>query len=661
MLRSILEFGNFVLSSVNVIVGFSLFVYIFTFNFRSQVAQAFCALISFVTVAHLVDVGITEVDSIELAGVWLKLQWVGIAFVPAAYLHFSDALLRTTGATSRWRRLSVWGSYGIGLATVALVAWSGLIVDGVARKENIYHLVAGPYFRLFAAYYVLTSVSGWVNISRARGRCLTAASRRRMSYLMLAFVAPSVGVFPFLLISAAAQTLSADFISALTLVGNLGIALMTVVIGYIVAYQGVLIPDRVIKHRLLHFLLRGPLVAIAVIILMLAIPRADEIWGVPRDTVLVVTVAGTVVIAQVVINLAKPTIDRLTYRRDRDEIAWMQALDERLLTTADLEQLLENTLIALCDLLRAPSGFIVTMESSAWPQTSAQTPAEFGARPAIRVFCGPREAATRFLAGVSLPELLERLADSRKDEFISNQDFILTDGHWLLPLRGRSDNVTLGILGIWATGPRAEFSDEDLEAVYGLVDRAEMALEDMILQQCIFAVLRGLNSQLDEIQAWRSSLYLQPHSLEHFEANPIRSPGFVQMVRDALSQFWGGPKMTESPLLRLHIIRDRLPQFNNVPANAVRATLQEAIERLKPDGERSMTSNDWLMYNILDLKFIQGERIRDITRRLAMSESDFYRKQRIAIEQVAAMLAQMEQAYAQNAFLSSEKEHASKE
>jgi DNA-directed RNA polymerase specialized sigma subunit len=49
------------------------------------------------------------------------------------------------------------------------------------------------------------------------------------------------------------------------------------------------------------------------------------------------------------------------------------------------------------------------------------------------------------------------------------------------------------------------------------------------------------------------------------------------------------------------------------------------------------------LYNILELKFIQGMRVRDIAHRLAMSESDLYRKQRVAIEQVARALAEMEQ------------------
>ena len=55
-----------------------------------------------------------------------------------------------------------------------------------------------------------------------------------------------------------------------------------------------------------------------------------------------------------------------------------------------------------------------------------------------------------------------------------------------------------------------------------------------------------------------------------------------------------------------------------------------------------MTASEWMVYNILDLRFVERLRIREIAQRLAMSESDFYRKQRIAIEQVAQTLRQME-------------------
>ncbi|MEA3407867.1 MAG: histidine kinase N-terminal 7TM domain-containing protein [Chloroflexota bacterium] len=628
-ITSILKLGNLILSSANVIIGFSLFVYILTHNLRSAVARAFCALMAFITIVYVVDVSVANVNTPSLAENWLRLQWVGIAFVPAAYLHFSDALLRTTGSLSRWRRVGIWVGYLLGLVSLVLVLFTDLIVTGVARMDHIYHLLAGPFFWVFAVVYTMMALNGWLNIRMARNRCVTSTSRRRMGYLMLAFVAPSVGAFPYLLIPATEQYLSANFIYLLNLAGNLGVALMTVVIGYIVAYQGVLLPDRVIKHNMMHYLFRGPLVAILVIVIMLTIPRVDHIWGLPRDTVLITTVAASVVVLQLLVNVAKPAIDLLLYRRDRKEVAWIQTLDERLLTTTDLEQLLENTLIALADLLRVPSGFVVTME---------------GSTASIRVFCGPKEEAKTFLSQSSLPQLMELLSKSRQQEDkVTNDDFVAADGYWLVPLRSPTEHTTLGILGFRAAASEPSFSTQDLEAAQNLVQRGELALEDMRLQQGIFAVLHGMRSELDQLQEWRSSpLYVGEDTLQHFEMNPIHSTSFTEIVKDALGEFWGGPKLSQSPLLRTHLVRQRLSEHDGVPAKAVRAVLKEAIEKLRPDGKRSMTSTEWTIYNILDLKFIQGKRIRDITQQLAMSESDFYRKQRVAIAQVADILVRME-------------------
>ncbi|MHB0857003.1 MAG: hypothetical protein ACYC5M_05465 [Anaerolineae bacterium] len=630
LLSSILTFGNLILASVNVIIGFSLFAYILTHNLRSSVARAFCALIALVTVVYVVDVSIEEVTALDTANVWLRVQWFGIALVPAAYYHFSEALLRSTGAVAWWRRYTVAAAYIVAVVAFVGAAFSHVIVGGVERLNGLYHLTAGPLFWYFALFYVVTTLYGWLNIWRARERCLTSTSRRRMSYLMLAFAAPGLGIFPYLLIPTTARFLTANAIAVVTLLGNLGIAMMTTVIGYIVAYQGVLLPDRVVKHRLLHFLLRGPLAGVLVVVVMLTVPRVEHILGLPRETVLIVAVTGTIVLLQLLIALAKPGIDRLIYRRDRQEIAWIQALDQRLLTTTDLEQLLENTLISLCELLRMPSGFVVTVQEDAL---------------SLQVFCGHREAATGFLAKASLPDLVAALAHSRQGESIAESDLVAADGHWLLPLRGRGDVGILGILGIRSPeGQGIVLDGTDLELTNDLVCRAERALEDMRIQKQVFSILERLESELDQIQEWRSTpQYASGDRSQHPEASPIFAQGLTQAIKDALGHYWGGPKLSHSSLLRLQIVRDQLAPHNNVPAKAVRAVLQEAILRLKPSGERSMTSNEWTVFNILDLRFVQGQKIRDVALRLAMSESDYYRKQRIAIEQVTETLIQMEQ------------------
>jgi hypothetical protein len=173
----------------------------------------------------------------------------------------------------------------------------------------------------------------------------------------------------------------------------------------------------------------------------------------------------------------------------------------------------------------------------------------------------------------------------------------------------------------------------------------ELALEDRHLQQDVFEVLKQIIPEIERIQRLRGNIQytgssgLQALTLE----SPLNAPDFNKMVRDALAHYWGGPQLSDSPLTRLQVVRQVMDEHDGNPARALRAVLGKAIDNLRPDGERRMTATEWLLYNILELKFIQGMRVRDIAQRLAMSESDLYRKQRIAIEEVAHALAQMEQ------------------
>ncbi|MGH2541394.1 MAG: hypothetical protein ACRDIB_01270, partial [Ardenticatenaceae bacterium] len=120
-------------------------------------------------------------------------------------------------------------------------------------------------------------------------------------------------------------------------------------------------------------------------------------------------------------------------------------------------------------------------------------------------------------------------------------------------------------------------------------------------------------------------------------------------VKEALGHYWGGPRLTESPLLAMRVVRRKLQEHDNNPARALRAVLSDALDALRPAGEREMTTPEWLLYNILDLKYIQGRRARDVARSLAMSESDLYRKQRAAIEELARAIGKMEEEIGQEA------------
>ena len=84
-------------------------------------------------------------------------------------------------------------------------------------------------------------------------------------------------------------------------------------------------------------------------------------------------------------------------------------------------------------------------------------------------------------------------------------------------------------------------------------------------------------------------------------------PGMISStVKDALSHYWGGPKLTESPLLNLQVVQRSMAEHDNNPVNALRAILRQAINRVRPEGDRRFTG-EWILYNILELKFIRQE------------------------------------------------------
>jgi hypothetical protein len=93
--------------------------------------------------------------------------------------------------------------------------------------------------------------------------------------------------------------------------------------------------------------------------------------------------------------------------------------------------------------------------------------------------------------------------------------------------------------------------------------------------------------------------------------------------------------------LDLEVVRQQLNK-GETPTQALRNIIQLAIERLRPEGDRSMTATEWTLYNLVDLRFIEGKKVRDVARRMSMSEPDLYRKQRLAIEAIADEILAME-------------------
>ena len=612
----IFQLLNILLTSGIVILSFALAIYLLLYNLRNRVAQIFSALLCCILIVYFVELVIVAAPP-ETALQWLRFQWVGIAITPAAYFHFTSALLETTNDRSRRRARAIGIAYVLGGVILLGALFTNRIVwDGLQQVGTI-HLRAGPQFWLFFLYFVIFVFWGLANVPRAWERCLTSTSRRRMAYLALASLAPPVGVFPYLVLTGWPQRLPGTLLWLLLVLGNVFVGTMLMVMAYTVAFFGTLTPDRVVKHRFIRYLLRGPFQATVVVAIIIAASQSGGLLGLSPLQLTLFGVVIAILLVQLGVEWSKPLIDRLLYRRDEREIAWIQSLSNRLLTTTDLRQFLENILTALCDLLRTPSAFVAVVE---------------GEQARIEVVCGAMSPDLSLPAG-GIGALAGHLQPSG--------DLYVWDGYWLLPLHARSDGELIGILGLRARSPEIDLSAGEQDFLHSLAHQIEAALEDRMVQQALFGVLERIIPQIEEIQRRREMLRYEGAPALARLSDPLATPDFPRWVWDALDHYWGGPKLTRSPLLNLQVV-ERASDDHGGPVNALRAVLLRAIEQLRPEGERSLTATEWLLYNILELKFIKGYRVRDVAMRLAMSESDFYRKQRIAIQEVARILAEME-------------------
>jgi hypothetical protein len=291
---------------------------------------------------------------------WLRLQWVGIVFVPVAYLHLSDALLATTGQPSRGRRrLSIRLLYLTAAAFLVAAGFTDILVHDAAVAARAARLHSGPLFPVFLTYFGGSlGWAGW-NFVRAYRRTQTSTTRRRMLYLMASAAAPAVGTFPFLLLAGRAAELHPLIFWSIAVLANVVVTLLLVIMAYAVAYYGVALPDRVVKGRLFQWILRGPVVASSVLAVLVLVNRlGPRVPGYDPRLLPAIAVA-VLLLLQFIINLVRLPIERLLfYGAGGDELRRLQLLQERLLTSSDLQQFLESLLAGLCDALRTGDAFL---------------------------------------------------------------------------------------------------------------------------------------------------------------------------------------------------------------------------------------------------------------------------------------------------------------
>lgn len=644
---TVLNFVNVLSSSVLVILAFSLLAYTLTYNFRNPVARRFALLLAFLMIVYAADVALDRVVTAESANRWLRLQWLGIAMTPATAYLFSLAVLAATNYRIARRRWIGIGALVISVVSAVDAVFGNAIVGQVFFRPPLSFLEGGQLFWLFAIYYTLVIGLALANVWKARQRCLTENTRTRMTYLFVGFIAPGISVFPYLIAFALlwGPRESGWLVLLVSILGNVAVGFLLLLMSYTVAYFGVLTPDRVVRYRLLRFFMRGPVVAILVILAIQVTPPFERIFGLPRDAILFSIITGVIVLSQLLLSVTKSAVDRLIYREDREEIAWLRELDRRMLATSDLRQLLENNLLALCELLRVPSAFVAAV---------------VGPDLMLEAMVGADIQRTEILGVTDWSDALGKaLRERPHSHAVGAASPHPHCGYWLWPLvdRARDEESTrvLGILGVQARTAAPLFTANEARAVETILDRTTRALADRKLQQSMLANLRYLIPDIEQMQQLRGAVpYVAADSAREpltalLDPSPIHSPEFEAWVKDALSHYWGGPKLTHSPLMRLRVVSETLDHADDDPTRALRLVLGQALERLRPEGKQNFTAPEWLLYNILEMRFVQGRKVREIADRLAISESDLYRKQRVAIGQLARVLSEMEQSNAAEA------------
>ena len=612
-----------ILSAGNSITAFSLLLYALTFNLRERVARTFALVLACLTLVYFGDVlsGLVTED-VDL-GLWLRLQWVGISFLPTTVLHLSDAILSSTGRPSRGRRqwlirLSYLASGGV----LILAGTTSLLVGNVQRTDRAGYLEPGPLFPLFLLFFAGALAITASNYIRAYRRCLTADSRRRMGYLVAGSMAPILGGFPFLMLfGPPLASVPFLFWGGLAVV-NIGVAILLVLMAYAIAYFGVSFPDRVVKARLFQWIMRGPVVGSSVLAVTVVVNRTTQLLGLKGTGVASFAMVATLLLLQFVITLIRPPVERwLFYGADREDVARLHLLEERLLTTGDLRQFLESVLNAACDVTGAPGAFIAALGPAGLDVEVA-----VGRRPTLE-------------SRGDVPSLLR---PEERCEIPPLGAVFKWEGTWLIPLHARESMEMVGLLGLQAADAAGAFPELQAEELSLLAERASVALTDRLLQREVFTIMDRLVPQVEAIQRMRvAARYAGVEALTAPAAELPPDADLVNMVREALGHYWGGPRLTSSPLLGLQVVREALDEHDGNPVNALRSILKRGVERTRPDGERRFTG-EWMLYNILEMKFLEGRKVRDVALRLAMSEADLYRKQRLAIEAVAQAVADME-------------------
>jgi hypothetical protein len=429
----------------------------------------------------------------------------------------------------------------------------------------------------------------------------------------------SLGTYPYLQISSAFALESPLLFISIASIGNVLVFILLLLMAYSVAFFGIPWPDRLIRSRLLKWFLRGPATVFMVMFIITITRETSNYYEANYSVSIPIITAITVLLMEHMITLVFPSIERAFFNiGDQGNIQLLQTISERLITTGDLKQFLEAVIASACDQFQVSTAFIAALDRG-------------GIEHVVQV--GDKKSLEKIGFDAALLELATKSNNGHNSVFEWGE-------FWLFPLFSPQHKNLLGILGV-IRKDKEKLDDDQKNAIYLLGERAALALDDRKMQQQIFSALQELEPKVNVIQKLRAAARFDQGEILKNIDRLGEDKSINQLVKEALSHYWGGPKLSESPLISLQVVQEALKENDGNAVNALRAKLKEAINRVRPVGDRRFTA-EWILFNILEMKFMEGRKVREIALRLAMSEADLYRKQRVAIEEVSKVFLEME-------------------
>ncbi|MBQ6508338.1 MAG: hypothetical protein IJI07_02590 [Flexilinea sp.] len=609
-----------VLTAAVAMAAFSVFLFSLQFMRRKQkLAFTLVPLLLCVAVIYSADALETIAEGHDAKLMWQLIHWTGFVILPSVSLYFAMVLLEMTGKKlSRSVMILSWLNIILSFVFVGLL-WGGKLFSGIRVITNIGTTMehSGLTF-WFWIYFVLNLAGILYTLKNAYSRTRTQASRRRMIYLIAGLLGIIVGTFPLLLFGSGLLISQYPIIFwTLSVLGNAVVTVMVILLGYAAANFSVPWSDRFTRLRLIEWMLRGPVTASMTLWLVTMINRSGDVLGLNIAGLSTLAAVVSIILLEYLTGVIMPYIERGSLvGLGREDYIIFNEFKGMMVFKPELETYLEALTGALCDRFQSRDGFFAVADESGNFDPIIQTGES---------------------SWTDLPEMLQKLPAYFAEQ--GNTPFQDETG-MVFPLYNHDEQIDtfLGVIGFSDITPD-RLAGDHAQVLEDAMEKAGTVLWERRYLTTAYQVLRNRTQSSGE--GFRRGSVLNQNALLADSGTP--EPEEVSVwVKDALTHYWGGPKLTENPLLQWKIVRKTAAEMNDNEVNALRSVLKTALEELKPEGERSY-GTEGLFYNLIDYKFFEKQKVRDVARRLSMSEPDFYRKQKTAVEELTKVIIRMEQ------------------